>query len=197
MARFAIRHLTAILIVLAVAGWAIFYLPGTPSWTVVQLKQAIDARNGDDAARFVDFQKVVVNAGNEMVEDRAGGGDVVTQLIGKGAVQLFSGPMAALLQSWAVRKVDDGARQVQMPAAAVAGAILMLHRDGDTAYTRWRDHKGRVWEVRMAREQGQWQIVEVKNVKQLLDQLRRESGNNAAAPLPDGSATPPDASPPE
>lgn len=182
MARFAIRHLTAILIALAVAGWAIFYLPGTPSWMIVQLKQEIDARNGAGAARFVDFQKVVVNAGNEMVDDRTGGGDVVTQFIGKGAVQLFSGPMAALLQSWAVSKVDDGARQVQMPAGAVAGAILMLHRDGAAAYTRWQDRKGRVWEVRMAREQGQWQIVEVKNVKQLLDQLQRESGNNASGP---------------
>lgn len=182
MARFAIRHLTAILIALAVAGWAVFYLPGTPSWMIVQLKQEIDARNGAGAARFVDFQKVVVNAGNEMVDERAGGGDVVTQFIGKGAVQLFSGPMAALLQSWAVSKVDDGARQVQMPAGAVAGAILMLHRDGDAAYTRWQDRKGRVWEVRMAREQGQWQIVEVKNVKQLLDQLQRESGNNVSGP---------------
>lgn len=197
MARFAIRHLTAILIALAVAGWAVFYLPGTPSWMIVQLKQEIDARNGAGAARFVDFQKVVVNAGNEMVDERAGGGDVVTQFIGKGAVQLFSGPMAALLQSWAVSKVDDGARQVQMPAGAVAGAILMLHRDGDAAYTRWQDRKGRVWEVRMAREQGQWQIVEVKNVKQLLDQLQRESGNNASGPpyAPERPPTAPNPSP--
>ncbi|MGH7879122.1 MAG: hypothetical protein ACREQD_06450 [Candidatus Binataceae bacterium] len=60
-----------------------------------------------------------------------------------------------------------------MPAAGVAAAILLLHRDGDTAYTRWTDHKGQVWEVRMAREDGRWKIVEVKNVRALLEKLRR------------------------
>jgi hypothetical protein len=195
MARFAIRHLTAILILAAVAAWAIFYLPGTPSWAIFQLKQAVDARDGAGAARFVDFQKVVINAGDEMVSDQSGSGNVVTEFLGKGAVQLFSGPMAALLESWAEKKVDDGARQVQMPALAVAGAILMLHRDGDSAYTRWQDNKGKVWEVRMAHEQGQWKIVQVKNVKQLLDRLQREQSKNPYGPPyvpapPSAAATP-------
>src|SRR5579864_7410231 len=137
MARFIFRHWTAILIVLVIAGWAIFYLPGTPSFAVFELKQAIDARNGDDAARYVDFQKVVRNAGYEMVQERGGGdaGSVIGQFVAKGAVDLFSGPMAALLKQWATQKVENGAREVQMPGGAVAAAILMLHRNGDTAYT--------------------------------------------------------------
>jgi hypothetical protein len=176
-----VRHWTAILIVLLAAGWAIFYLPDTPSFTIFRLKQAIDNRDGDTAATYVDFQKVVRNAGYEWLQNGNGGsgsggggdsGNPISQLFGKGAVDLFSGPMASLLKRWAVDQVDNGVKQVQMPPAAVVGAIVMLHRNDDTAYTRWQDKKGQVWEVAMAREDGSWKIVEVKNVKQLLDKLR-------------------------
>lgn len=194
MARFALRHWTAILLVLVAAGWAIFYLPNTPSYTVFRLKQAIDNRDGDTAATYVDFQKVVRNAGFEMLQDDSGsgggdsgdGGDSsnspLGQLIGKGAVELLSGPMSTLLKRWAIQKVDDGAKEVQMPPVAVLGSIVMLHRYNDTAYTRWQDKKGQTWEVRMAREEGAWKVVEVKNVKQLLNKLEQQENKNSSSP---------------
>lgn len=187
MARFILRHWTLCLVIVVVAGWAALYLPNTPSFAILELKQAIDARNGDAAARYVDFQKVVRNAGYEMVEQQAanGGSDasnVIGQFVAKGAVDLFSGPMAALLRQWATQKVENGAKEVQMPSAAVAGSILLLHRDGDTAYTRWTDHKGQTWEVQMAREPDGWKIVEVKNVKQLLDKLKQQEQKNLNSP---------------
>ena len=196
MAGFALRHWTSILIAIALAVWAVFYLPDTPSYAIFELKQSIDARDGAGAARYVDFQKVVRNAGYEMVDDpnSSSGGSLLGQLIGKGAVDLLSGPMAAMLQTWATQQVDNGAKQLQMPAIAVVGAVVMLHRNGDAAYTRWQDNKGQVWEVRMARENGQWQVVEVKNVKQLLDKLRRQQEKqfNSAPAVPSS----PDAVPP-
>ena len=199
MGRFALRHWTSILIAVAVAAWAVFYLPDTPSYAVVRLKQAIDAHDGDGAANYVDFQKVVRNAGYEMVQDQnsgSSGGDVLGQLIGKGAVDLFSGPMAALLQSWAVNKVNDGAREVQMPPAAVVGSILLMHRNGDVSYTRWTDNKGRTWEVRMAREPGGWKIVEVKNVKQLLDRLQHQQEKEFNSNPPSGTSPESPSAPP-
>lgn len=186
--RFALRHWTAILIIVLIAGWAIFYLPATPSYAIFELKQAVDARNGSAAASYVDFNKVVKNAGYEMVQNQnsgSGGTDasnIIAQLVGKGAVDLFSGPMAALLQQWAVQQVNDGAQQVQMPAAAVAGAALLLHRNDGAAYTQWTDHKGQVWEVRMEREADGWKIVQVKNVAQLLEKLKRQHQNQFANP---------------
>ena len=188
MTRFALRHWTAIAVLIVVAGWALFYLPTTPSYTVFELQQAISARNGEAAASYVDFQKVVQNAGQEMVQDDSApdssASGVINQFIGRGMVDLFSGPMASLAQQWAVRKVDSGAKEVQMPPAAVAGAILMMHHSGDSAYTRWTDHKGQVWEVRMAREDGVWKIVQVKNVKQLLEKLQQheEKQLNSGSP---------------
>jgi len=180
--RLALRHLTAILVTLVIAGWAIFYLPSTPSFAVFKLKQAIDARDGDAAANYVDFLKVVQNAGYEMVQDQnpPGGGapNMLGQLFGKGAVDLLSGPLAALTRSWAVQQVADGARDVQMPAAAVAGAVLMLHRNDDKAYTQWHDPKGQLWGVRMEREDGAWRVVQVDNAKQLLEKLQQHNGNN-------------------
>jgi hypothetical protein len=198
MARFALRHWTSILIAVALGVWAIFYLPDTPSFAILELKQSIDARDGAGAARYVDFQKVVRNAGYEMVDDpnSSSANSFLGQLLGKGAVDLLSGPMAAMLQAWATQQVNNGAKNVQMPAIAVVGAVVMMHRDGDLAFTRWQDHKGQVWEVRMARENGQWQVVEVKNVKQLLDKLRRQQERNFGNPpeSPPESASPPDAS---
>jgi hypothetical protein len=196
MAGFALRHWTSILIAIALAVWAVFYLPDTPSYAIFELKQSIDARDGAGAARYVDFQKVVRNAGYEMVDDpnSSSSGSLLGQLIGKGAVDLLSGPMAAMLQTWATQQVDNGAKQLQMPAIAVVGAVVMLHRSGDAAFTRWQDHKGQVWEVRMARENGQWQVVEVKNVKQLLDKLRRQQEKqfNSAPAVPSSpEAVPP------
>jgi hypothetical protein len=194
MVRFALRHWTSILIVVVLAAWAAFYLPDTPSFAVFQLKQSIDARDGADAARYIDFQSVVRNAGYEMVNDRnASSGNILGQLIGKGAVDLLSGPMAALLQSWATRQVDNGAKNVQMPPVAVVGAVVLLHRNGDTASTHWQDHKGQVWDVQMARENGQWKIVEVKNVEQLLDKLQHQQEKELGGPLANPPA-PPDAS---
>jgi hypothetical protein len=188
--RFALRHWTAILIILLIAGWAIFYLPTTPSYAIFELKQAVDARDGGAAASYVDFRKVVQNAGYELVQTRDNGSNgtdasnIIAQLFGKGAVDLFSGPMAALVQQWAVQQVNDGAKQVQMPAAAVAGATLLLHRNDGAAYTRWTDHKGEVWEVRMERESDGWKIVQVKNVAQLLQKLKHQQENQFASPAP-------------
>jgi hypothetical protein len=188
--RFALRHWTAILIIVLIAGWAIFYLPTTPSYAIFELKQAVDARDGSVAASYIDFKKIVRNAGYEMVQNQnsgSGGTDasnIIAQLVGKGAVDMFSGPMAALLQQWAVQQVNDGAKQLQMPAAAVVGAALLLHRDDGAAYTQWTDHKGQVWEVRMEREADGWKIVQVKNVAQLLEKLKRQQGKQFTSPAP-------------
>jgi hypothetical protein len=122
----------------------------------------------------VDFQSVVSKAGMQMVQNQGGSGDPLTALISKGAVQLFSAPAARLVESWARQKVDDGAKEVQMPAAAVVGAMVLLHNNGGTAYTQFRYRKGQDWDIRMARNSdGQWQVVEIKNIQQLLDRLEK------------------------
>jgi Protein of unknown function (DUF2939) len=187
MLRFALRHWTALLIIVVIAGWAIFYLPDTPAYAVFQIKQAIDARNGEAAAQYVDFQKVVRNAGYEMVNQRnsgSGGGtpNVLGELVGKGAVDLLSGPMAAVLKSWGTDRVNSGDRRVQMPAAAVAAAVVMIHRNGDKANTQWRDPDGHEWEIQMEREDGNWRVVEVKDIQELLNRLKRREEKEFSPP---------------
>jgi hypothetical protein len=172
--RFIFRHFTAILIIAAIAGWALFYLPNTPTYAVLRLKQAIDARDGDEAAKYVDFESVVKHAGQEMVQ-KQGGTDPLSAMLGNAAIDLLSKPMAQMTQAWAVKKVDDGAREVQMPGAAVAGSLVLMHRNGDTAYTDFKDHKGQEWEVHLARgDDGYWRVTEIKNIEQLLEKLQRE-----------------------
>jgi DUF2939 family protein len=183
MARFFFRHWTGTVVVAAILGWAVFYLPGSPTVAVLRLKLAIDARDADAAAQFVDFESVVKNAGKELVGQKTDPNDILGRVLGEGAVALFSGPAAGALQAWAKREVETGAREVQMPAAAVAGSVVLLHRDGDSAYTKFTDHKRQTWEIHMARNAGgQWQIVEVKNVAQLLEKLRREEEKRLNTP---------------
>ncbi len=194
---FLSRHAIGVLVVLVVAGWALFYVPNTPSYAIYQLKQAIDARDGATAATFVDFPSVVKNAGYEMLQRNANANDAITALVGKGAVDLLSGPVAAGVQQWATQQVNSGARQVQMPAAAVAGAIVLLHRSGDTAWTNFRDDKGVQWDIRMARENGHWRITEVKNVQQFLQRFEQEKGIGGPPATPPETGTPNAAPPPD
>jgi hypothetical protein len=175
-----LRHWTATLVVLVVAGWALFYLPQTPSYAIFQLKQAIDARDGSRAVRFINFPSVARNAAAEIVAGQVGNNDPLGSMIGNGAAQLLSSPAAELARGWAEREVDQGARRVQMPAAAMVAAMMLLHREGDRASTRFRDRHGRLWDIRLARDpQGRWQVVEIKNVQQLLAGL--QGTPNAAA----------------
>ena len=58
MMRFAIRHWTGILITIVLLWWALIYLPASPSFAVFQMKRAIDARDGEAAARYVDWESV-------------------------------------------------------------------------------------------------------------------------------------------
>src|SRR5258708_31128321 len=141
MLRFALRHFTAILIIVALAGWALFYLPQSPSFAVFRMKQAIDARNGEAASNYVDFESVVKHAGYEMVQKR-GGGDPMSSMIGNAAIDLFTKPMAQIAKTWSVRKVNDGDPEVQMPNVAVGGAVVLRHRGGETGYTTLNDNKG-------------------------------------------------------
>ena len=171
--RFVLRHFTAILILAAVAGWAVFYLPGTPSWAVLRLKQNIDAHDGDEAAKYVDFESVVKKAGQEMVQ-KQGGTDPLSAMLGNAAIEMLSKPMAQVAQAWAVKKVDDGAREVQMPGVAVLGALVLLHRNGDTAATDFTDNKGQRWRIHLARgDDGYWRVTEIEDVEQLLQKLQR------------------------
>jgi len=197
---FISRHAIGVLVVLVVAGWGIFYVPTTPSYAIYQLKQAIDARDGATAASYVDFASVVKNAGYEMLQQNSNANDVITALVGKGAVDLLSGPLAGAVQQWATQQVNSGARQVQMPDAAVLGAIALLHHSGDTAWTDFRDDKGVEWNIRMARENGHWRITEVKNVQQLLQHFQQEKGIGGPPTVPPNTgvrAAPPSGGPPE
>lgn len=172
--RFVLRHFTAVLILAALTGWAVFYLPNSPSWAVLRLKQAIDARDGDAASQYVDFESVVKHAGHEMVQ-KQGGTDPLSAMIGNAAIDMLSKPMAEMAKAWAVDKVNNGAHEVQMPGAAVAGSIVLLHRDGDTAYTDFKDNKGQEWEIHLARgDDGNWRVSEVDNIEQLLQKLQHD-----------------------
>jgi hypothetical protein len=176
MLRMALRHWTGILIAAVLLWWALFYVPTTPSFALFQLKRAVDARDGNAAAQYVNFDSVVRNAGYEMMQKNEG---ALGQFLGKGAVDLLAHPAAELLKAWAVKQVNDGAKDVQMPALGVLGAMVMMHREGNTASTQWTDRKGRTWGVHMGlNDAGVWQVTEVDHVQELLARLKNHEEKN-------------------
>ena len=137
---------------------------------------------------------MVKNAGYEMLQQNKGD-DVIAALVGKGAVDCSPPRWPRGSSNGPTQQVDNGAKSVQMPGAAVAGAIVLLHHSGDTAWTNFRDSKGQQWDVRMARENGHWRITEVKNVEQLLQRFQQERGIGNPA-MPPGMGAPGAAAPP-
>src|SRR5271170_3851935 len=175
MTRFLVRHWTAVSVVVILAAWGIFYLPSTPSWTMIQLKRAIDARDGAAAGAYVDFPRVVRSAGYQMLQRNNSAGNIISDMIGRGAVDMLSTPMASIAQSWAQHEVDDGERDVQIPGWAALAAIATMRRDDGGASTEFTDKKGQHWVIRLARgDDGRWRIVEVDDIKQLLGKLERQ-----------------------
>lgn len=172
MSRSAGR-LGAAVMVLLVVSWALLYIPRTPSFALVRLKLAVDARQGESAARFVGFRRLVRNAGYQLVRERARSGDVVTGLIGKGAVDMLVAPLAEAVRGWAVAEVNRGSKRLRIAGPALVGAIFFLHRDGSRAETSFRDARGHTWRIRLERRpaDGQWQVVEVDDIAPLIGQL--------------------------
>jgi hypothetical protein len=172
MLRFIIRHFTAILIIAVLGWWSVFYLPQSPTWAVFWLRAAVHNRDGQAAARYIDFQSVVQQAAKEMVAQNAGK-DPLGAFVGQAAAQMLAAPVANLVESIAIQKVNEGDPNLRIPAVAVAGAIVMLHRSGDTAWTRFTDRKGQTWEIHLTREASGWQITEVSNARELLEKLEQ------------------------
>src|SRR5215471_2985427 len=171
MPRFLVRHFTAILVLIVLGWWGVFYLPNTPTWALLWLRAAVENRNGDEAAQYIDFQSVMQHAATDVVSDQAAK-NPIGALVGQAAAQLFSQPMANLAESIAKQRVNDGDPNLRIPAGAVALSLIMLHRDGDTAWTKFTDRKGQNWELHMTRENARWQVTEVKDARVLLQKLR-------------------------
>src|SRR5260370_33535750 len=90
--------------------------------------------------------------------------------------------MAAVLKSWAADRVNSGDRRMQMPAVAVAAAVVMIHRNGDKANTQWRDPHGQEWEIPMEREDGTWRVAEVKDNQGVLNRPKPRDEEECAPP---------------
>jgi len=179
--KFLIRHWTILLISAAVLIWAGFFLPNTPTFAVIELTQAIRNRNADQAAQFVDFDSVVKHAGYQIAEKQKSLSDPLSQLLTRGAVEIFYKPVAQLVESIARQKVANGDKEVQIPFAASLGAMVFLHRDGNTAVTSFRDRKDHEWKIHMARNPaGRWQVIEVDGLDRVIERLQQQTPGAAA-----------------
>lgn len=171
MARFITRHITAIVVTIVVGWWAVFYLPASPTWAVFWLRNAVENRDGDAAAQYIDFQSVIQHAAKDVMQEDAAK-NPLGAFVGQAAVQMLSGPLSQMAESIAKQKVNEGDPNLRIPAGAVAVALLILHRHGDSAWTKFTDRKGQTWEIHLTREEGRWEVTEVHDARVLLEKLK-------------------------
>jgi len=137
------------------------------------MKQAIDARDGDEAAKYVDFESVVRNAGREMVAEAGWYRSVELDARANAAIDLLTKPMAQVAKSAAIQKVDDGAREVQMPAlrsrARLYCCIETATLRPPTSPTTRASAGEYTWR---AGGDGYWRVTEIEDIEQLLQKLQ-------------------------
>ena len=197
MASLALRHWTAILIAVAIAAWAVFYVPQTPSWMILRLKQAIDARDGAGAARYVDFQSVVQQC-------RVGNGGGPERL--KRGYQQLSGcigregcRLSCFLVQWP--RCSSRGQFSKSITARNKYRFLPQRRPRRSCYSietatppirAGLTTRVKFGKCRLAREEGGWKIVEVKNVEAIARKAATTAGKSDSTNRRQPNRMPPD-----
>jgi len=183
------RIFGAVLLVLAVAGWWLFYLPSTPSWAVYSLYRDVKNHDGAAAQELIDFRKVTKGfidtavMQHEAREATPEGQDeaAFSEIFARGIAGLMVGPISDTLRSRFAQWVDNHEdAKYPIGLGPVLEAVVRLHRQGSTAFTQLTNDKGETLQVKLTRENvGDWRITSVNGSS--IREAMRESMEDAGA----------------
>lgn len=173
-ARWALRHPRTSaggIVALVLGWWLLLYLPASPSWALWDFYDAVEARNADAAASFIDFQSVTKNMMDKGFKTagakRAPGGmdpgqRMMKEALARGIGNLLTGPIAETMKAEFERKVSQGDPQTRITRWELLAAIIKLDRHGDSAETSGTDDKGQKYQITFSsKPDGHWKVVEV------------------------------------
>lgn len=156
---------------LVLGWWLLLYLPASPSWAMWDFYDAIEARNGEAAASFVDFQSVTKNMIDKGFKTAAAkpapgqnpGERIMNEALARGIGSLLNAPLADTLKEEFERKVAQGVPAEQLSRWKLLVAIMKVDRHGDSAETSGIDDKGQKYKVTFSsKPDGHWRVVEVE-----------------------------------
>lgn len=154
----------------------------TPSYSLYQIRRALNEHDYPTFSRYVDVDSVVDHAFEEL---QLGAGEsaprgFLGKLLKKGLSSSFAREAHEVVKagvSIAVEQaVTDRHRPLpEIPAFAVIGALWQGHREEDTTAFPIKLKKGVRLEVKARQTpEGIWRVVEVANLSALLPLLRQE-----------------------
>lgn len=154
----------------------------TPSYSVYQIKRALEAHDYDTFSRYVDVDSVLDHAleefaGNEEKErDEPAPGGLLGKVLRKGFLKHFARDARPVVKAGLHMVVEQAVRDrdhalPQIPLAAVFGALVHKRTtDGDTVSFPIKIKKGERIQVKARQTQeGRWQVVEVSNLSALIN----------------------------
>ena len=158
----------------------------SPSYSVYHIQQALEDHDYERFARYVDMERVVGNAFDELglkkpskqKKEPPRSGDSLATLLRRG-IQSLSGEIRNVVSAGveiAVEQtiVDRNRELPQIPTFAVVGAIFARQTQDGLRSSSIPLKNGEEIEIKMDKSvEGVWQVVEVTNIQALLDQLKR------------------------
>jgi len=170
---------TIVVLLLVGAGYAWTF---TPSYSLYQIRRALNEHDYPTFSRYVDVDSVVDQAFEEL---QLGAGEsaprgFLGKLLKKGLSSAFARETREVVKagvSIAVEQaVTDRNRPLpQIPAFAILGALWQGHTEEDTTAFPIKLKKGVRIEVKARQtSEGIWRVIEVANLSALLPLLRQE-----------------------
>lgn len=180
---------------MAVLWWRFLFLPGTASWALWSLSDAVNHHQGELAASYIDFDSVTRYVFEEtfkkkVAQDSSEGKDdpstLLGEALGRGIGSMMVGPVAQTIKVRFEQKVSDAnEHDVHVQTLALAGAIWRLHCDGDTASTWGTDKDGQRVDVTLSKTDSGWKISRVGG-----EALQKQLDDAVRAKPPSGPPTP-------
>jgi hypothetical protein len=177
------RLLVGVGIGVLLAGGAGYLWTLTPSYSLYQIKRALETHDYDRFSRYVNIDSVLDHAFDEFIGGREPPpeeqipGDSLAQALRKG-FRKFARSARDIVKAGLSIAVEQAVKNreqppPEIPAFVVVGALWQGERDGDLVSLPVKIKKSGQIEVKMQQtSDGTWQVVEVSNLSALLPALK-------------------------
>jgi len=159
----------------------------TPSYSLYQIKQALETHDYALFTQYVDVDSVLDHALDELTdtgEKNTKGREPhgsLAKALRKGLLKNFARDARAVVKAGLEIAVEQAVKNresqlPEIPASAVVAALWVGRAEGDTANFPIRVKKGDQIEVKVRKTpEGRWRVVEIENLSALLPALKSRS----------------------
>ena len=176
--------------IMALVIWAIWYLPGTPSYAVYRFHEAVSERDGPAAAAFIDFEKSIkslVSQYTDAAGEKSDEQSAFSSMVAQGILGAMSPSISAHVKVEFEKAVEDPKSKVatvgEIGPVQLAGILFGLRRDGNMAYLKFNDRDGKMIEVTLTKEEDRWMATAISgsSVRDSIRESLEEEGKSGSS----------------